>query len=146
MQIRHLYSVIVFCIASIYISLCFVPCSHIDIIVPTYLWNSVWCATQQLAWQHALARVLLMYVLCESKYVNTHAVRPGLLCTIQTDVLPQDLVESRSRDIRVQTFPISLKSDRHLGGSAAEMPVYFQSDTINITPNPVASRLYEIWR
>ena len=39
-------------------------------------------------------------------------------------------------------FLIALKFDRHLGSSATEMPVTFRSDTIIITPNHVASRLY----
>ena len=53
---------------------------------------------------------------------------PGPLFTRRTDVLPQDLVKSRRREIRVQTFPIALKFDRHLGSSAAKLPVKFQSD------------------
>ena len=61
-------------------------------------------------------------------------------------ILPQDLVKSRSHEIRVQIFPIALKFDRYLGSSAAEMPVKYQNDTINITCNLVALRLHEIWR
>ena len=49
------------------------------------------------------------------------------------DVLPQDLVKSRSRGIRVCTFPNTLKFDRPIGSSAAEMTVKSQSDTIIIT-------------
>ena len=50
----------------------------------------------------------------------------GPLFTKRTDVLPQDLVKSRSRAIRVETFPIAaLKFDRHIGSSAAELPVTF---------------------
>ena len=48
-----------------------------------------------------------------------------------------DLVKSRSRGIRISTFPIALKFNRHLGSSAAEMPVKFQSDT---------SLQHPIWR
>ena len=62
------------------------------------------------------------------------------------DVLPQDLVKSRSREIRIQTFPIALKFDRHLGSSAGKMPVKFQSDTIIKTSNLAASSLHEILR
>ena len=43
-------------------------------------------------------------------------------------------------------LPIALKFDRHLGSSAAEMPVKLQRDTIIITSNLVASRLHEIWQ
>ena len=71
--------------------------------------------------------------------------RPGLLFTKWTDVLRQDLVKSRSREIRVSTSLIALKFVRHLGSSAAEMPVKFQSDTRIITSNLAASRLHEIW-
>ena len=42
--------------------------------------------------------------------------------------------------------PIALKINRHLGSSAAEMPVKIQSDTIIITPIPATSRLREVWR
>ena len=45
---------------------------------------------------------------------------PGHLFTKRTDVLPQDLAKSRSREIRIWTFPIALKFDRHLGSTAAE--------------------------
>ena len=68
---------------------------------------------------------------------------PGPVFTKQTDILPQDLVKSRSRFLN---FPIALKFDKHLGNRAAETPVGFQSDTIIITSNLVASRLHEIWR
>ena len=68
----------------------------------------------------------------------------GPLFTKRTDVLPQDLVKSRTREIRVSTFPISLKFDRHLG--AVEMLVKFHSDTIIIISNLADSRRHEIWR
>ena len=42
---------------------------------------------------------------------------PGTLFTKRTGVLTQDLVKPRRREIRVQTFPIALKFDRHLGSS-----------------------------
>ena len=69
---------------------------------------------------------------------------PWPLFTKPTDVLQQDLVKSRSRDIRVKTLPIALKLDRYLGSAAAEMPVKFQSDTIIITPNLTYLRPREI--
>ena len=62
-----------------------------------------------------------------------HTHWPGPLFTKRTDVLPQ--VKSRSRDIRVQTFRIALKFDRHLGSTAVETPVKFQSDTVVLIPN-----------
>ena len=61
-------------------------------------------------------------------------------------VLPQDLATLQSRNIRVFAFFIILKLDWHIGSIAAEMPVEFQTDAINIAYNLAASRLYEIWR
>ena len=43
-------------------------------------------------------------------------------------------------------FSVALKFGRHLGSSAAEMPVKFQSDMTIITSNLAASRLHDIWR
>ena len=40
--------------------------------------------------------------------------------TKRTDVLPQDLVKSRSREIPVQTYLIALEFDKHLVSDAAE--------------------------
>ena len=57
----------------------------------------------------------------------------GPLFTKRTDVLPQELMKSRSRDIRVWTFLIAQKFDRHIGNRAAEIPVIYHSDTIIIT-------------
>ena len=59
----------------------------------------------------------------------------------RADVLPQNLVKSWSREIRVY----ALKINRHLGSTADEMPVKFQGDSIILTSNLVASRLHEIW-
>ena len=53
---------------------------------------------------------------------------------------------SRSREIRVYTFPIVLEFDMHFGSSTAEMLVKFQSGTIIITFNIADSGLHEIWR
>ena len=53
---------------------------------------------------------------------------------------------SRSRKIRIYTFSVALQFDRHLGSSAAEMPVKLQSDTVIIAINLAAPRLNEIWR
>ena len=64
--------------------------------------------------------------------------------TTLTNVLPQGLVKSRSREIRVKTFVIALKFDRHLDSNAAEMSVQYQNDTIIITSNLAASSLHEI--
>ena len=65
----------------------------------------------------------------------------GPLFTKRTDVLPQDLVKSRSRGIQVYTLQIASKVYRHLGISSAEMPVKFQSDTIFM----ISRRLTSYW-
>ena len=67
------------------------------------------------------------------------------LFTRLTDVIPHDLLKSRSHEIRIQTFPIALKFDRHLDSSAAERPDKFQSSTIIMRSNLAAVRLREIW-
>ena len=55
------------------------------------------------------------------------------LGTKRYDVLPQDRVQSRSREI-LEIWPRdSLKFDRRLGSRAADLPAEFQSDTIIIT-------------
>ena len=66
------------------------------------------------------------------------------LFTKRKNVLPQDLLKFRSREIRVYTFPIALKLNKHLGSSAAEMPVKFQSDAIIIVANLADSIIFEI--
>ena len=80
----------------------------------------------------------------------------GPLFTKRTDVLPQDFVKPRSREIRVYTFLIALKFyrqlngalkfDRRLGSAAAERPVKFQSDPIIKALHLAASRSHDIWR
>ena len=71
----------------------------------------------------------------------------GPLFTKRTDALLQDLVKSAGKPrVSGSDVSIALKFDRHIGSSAAEMPVKFQSDMIIITSNLVASRLHEIWR
>ena len=87
--------------------------------------------------------LLCFYVFGTSQFYSYHS---GALFTKLTDALPQDLVKSRSREIRVYTFPIALKFERHLGSSAAEMPIKFQSDTIIITPTLMASRFTKFGR
>ena len=71
---------------------------------------------------------------------------PGLIFTKRTGVLPQDLVKSRSREIRCYDIQISLQFDRQLDRTAAEVPVKIQSGWENINMNLAASRLHEILR
>ena len=60
--------------------------------------------------------------------------KSGPLFTKRTDVSPQDFVKSRSCEIRIYSFSIALKFDRHLGSSAEKMSAKFQGDTIIMQP------------
>ena len=71
-------------------------------------------------------------------------VDSGPLFTKRLDVLPPNLVKSRSREIGCYNYRTALKLDRHLGSGAAEGPVKFQSDWKSLNPNLATSRLYEI--
>ena len=62
------------------------------------------------------------------------------------DVFSKDLVKSRSHEIGTLNSRIALKFDRHIGSTAAEVPVEFQSDRTILNTNLAASRLYEILR
>ena len=69
-------------------------------------------------------------------------IYPGPLF-IKRTVLPQDLVKSRSHEIRVQAFPIALKFDRHINSSAVERLMKFHDDAISIISN--LARFHGIW-
>ena len=69
----------------------------------------------------------------------------GPLFTKRTDVLPQDLVKSRTREIGYYNDRIAFKFDRHIERAVVEEPVKFQSDWKSLNPNLAASRLHEIW-
>ena len=81
-----------------------------------------------------------LYISCVLSTFSTS----GPLFTKQTDILPQDLVKPRSREIGCYNDGICLKFDRHLGRAAAEVPVKFQSDWKSLNPNLAASRLHEM--
>ena len=61
------------------------------------------------------------------------------------DVLLQVLVKSRSAEILLKTFPITLKLDMLLDSSAAKTSVKFQSDSHISTFNFAALILYDIY-
>ena len=65
---------------------------------------------------------------------------PGPVYTKRTNVLPPTLANSRGSEIGSYNGRISLKFNRHLGSTAAEVPVKFQSDQKSLNPNIVASR------
>ena len=58
----------------------------------------------------------------------------GPLLTKRTDVSSQDVVKSRSREIRVKNVPFALKFDRHLGSSAGKMSVKTSVRFVNRGP------------
>ena len=75
--------------------------------------------------------------------VRNNSYTLGTLFIKRADVLPQDLVMSRSRQIWIWLFQSFWNST---GSSTADMPVKFQCDTTIITSNLVASRLHEVRR
>ena len=52
----------------------------------------------------------------------------------------------RSREIKCHNGRFALKFDKHLGRTAAEVPVKFKSDWKSLYPNLAASSLHEILR
>ena len=58
----------------------------------------------------------------DSQYSDS---KPVALFNKRWDLLPQDLVKSRSHGIGYDNAHISLKYDMHLGSAAAVMPVKF---------------------
>ena len=80
------------------------------------------------------------------KNSKTQTSRASIHKAIRRDVLPPNLMKSRSREIGRYNDRFALKLDGHLGSTAAEMPVKFQSDCKSLNPNLVASRLNEILR
>ena len=87
---------------------------------------NVWCS-EVVEWAKIVYAFHVSYTRLPFVLLFFHDI-PGPLFTKWTDVLPQDLVMSRSREIRVSAFPFALKSDRHISSSAAEMAVKLQSD------------------
>ena len=69
---------------------------------------------------------------------------PRPLFTKQLDILPQDLLKSRSHEIGCYNDRIAPKFDRHLGSAAAGVTVKFQNDWKSLNPNLMAMRLHKI--
>ena len=55
-----------------------------------------------------------------------------------------DLLKSRSREIGNLNYHITLKFDRHVDSTAAEVPVKFRSDRTILNTNLTALKLCEI--
>ena len=107
------------------------------------LWVTIGC-NERVA-QSLASKFFVRYLKRQNIRVYT-IMDPGPLFTKCTDVSPQDLLKYRSHEIRVHTFPIDLKFERHSGSTIAKLPIEFHIDTIIITTNHAASRLQEIWR
>ena len=82
----------------------------------------------------------------QTRHGTVHWEVPGPRLNIRKDVFSSDLVKSRSHEIGTLNCRIALKFDRHIGSTAAEVPVKFQNDRTNLNTNLAASRLYEILR
>ena len=68
------------------------------------------------------------------------------VCGAFIEVELHGLVKTRSHEIGTLNCRLALKFDRHIGSTAAEVPVKFQSDRTILNTNLAASRLYEILR
>ena len=66
--------------------------------------------------------------------IESGTFTPGTLFTKRTDVLPWDLVKSRSREIGCHIDSVALKFANHLGSSAAEVSVKFWSYWKSLSP------------
>ena len=53
---------------------------------------------------------------------NLYPVHLSVLFTKRNDVLLQDQMTFRNREIRIWTFPIAQKINKHIGTSAAALP------------------------
>ena len=120
--------------------------------IPGYRWflrtNDQLCGTCFHLMTSSYQRVgVVLYWTCR---FTTAAASPlfisGPLFTKRPDVLLQDLVKSRSREIGCYDGRIALQFDRHLGSAAADVPVKLQSYWKSLNPNLAASGLREILR
>ena len=68
------------------------------------------------------------------------------LLEITQDVLPPNLVKSRSREIICHNDRIAMKFDRHLGNVAVNVPCKIQSDWKSLKLNLATLRLHKILR
>ena len=79
------------------------------------------------------SRFMSPYGATEAQWVNRSVINLPRSCQSFWIMSSRPhLVTSRSREIRVYTFPIALEFDMHFDSSAVEMLVKFRSDTIII--------------
>ena len=105
-------------------------------------------------WRHCNVLLNLGYALALAQESDSESKRDMLSTSTVTRTpiqYPIRLLISRSREVSkprdfIENCTISLKFDRHLGRSAAEVPVKFQSNAIISSTNLAASRLNEILR
>ena len=99
-----------------------------------------------MTWKYFPHYCLLHLTATSHNRVWTVCTHLWLLLTKRRDVLPQDLVKSRRREIECYTDDIALKFDRHLGSAAVDVSARCQSDWKSLKPSIAASRLHEILR
>ena len=101
------------------------------------MWNTSWVVSKVISITSFYVKISY-----DVKYkqgcVKSHHHKP------KKDVLLQDLVKSRIYEIGSLNYRIAMKFDRHLGNTAAEVTVKFQSDRTILNTNLAASRLREI--
>ena len=81
------------------------------------------------------AEVLPVHVYDSPTKGNMAWPHAGPLFTKRTDILPQDLVKSRSHESECYTDRVDLKFDMHLGSTATEVSVKFQGDKKRLSRN-----------
>ena len=96
--------------------------------------------------QSILKYYLRYWFRLEQPQFHTLHTASGARLNIRKDVFSYNLVKSRSHEIGTINCRIALKFDRHIGSTAAEVPVKFQSDWTILNTNLAASILYEILR
>ena len=88
-----------------------------------------------------------MYMMMNWRLFTTYRAQwtratPGPLFTKRTDVLPQDVMKSRSREIGCYNDRVTLIFDRHPDSAAAKGPDKFRGEWKSWNPNLAALRLH----
>ena len=75
---------------------------------------------------------------CVKGKSDVHICDTGPLITKRLDVLSPNPVKSRSHEFGCYQDRIVLKSGRHLGSTASDVPVKYKSDGKSLNPNLAA--------
>ena len=128
-------------------------------VVTSYILKSTWCDDKTTSWTH-LSRTDSRFtpsqwetaLLCNdvTHWLGTSLVYMGadqiFIHAICNDTFSRQQISVLSHEIGTLNSRIALKFDRHIGSTAAEVPVKFQSDRTILNTNLAASRLNEILR